>query len=258
MMKRLDKKEASKKCIALVADTLFCIVHEPLKKLVPDLTDLHPVEVWLEAQKFTELLHGCAAPEELMDEFMAVLEEDVEKPDDIFLVLMVSICQLSAIRKGNADKCIKLIMPYCRPHKMYYSLLEQFDGKEQRLKAECDRKVEIMNYEFMKLDGDNELMREAFSKFLATASTLTPESIVNNLLAFNLFNLQNGHIFDKEILEIYEALIKKSDSGDKFELIFGNKNESKEGGVQLNLDTLNKFQPEQILAAVQQLKQLQQ
>lgn len=257
MMKRMDKREAGKKCIALVADTLFCIVHEPLKKLVPDFTELHPVEIWIEAQNFSEMLQECPAPEELMEEFMETLKDEVEKPDDIFLVLMVSICQLSAFRTEKADKCIKLIMPYCRPHKMYYPLLERFDGKEQRLKAESGRKVDIMNYAFMELDGDIRQVREAFGRFLATASTLTPDSIVSNLLAFNLFNLQNGHIFDNEILEIYKALVKKSDPGNKFELIFGNKNESKDGGVQLNLDTLSKLQPEQIAETVQQLKLLQ-
>lgn len=253
MIRHYDKKLS----MSLIVDNLYCMVFSTLKALCPDFTRLNPVEIWMAAKDLTEKLEKCPAPEELMDMFVEELESECDSDNDSFLVLMISICQLSARRKKvtNAAELIKALLPLCNKHEMFDTLMQSFSKKEQSMLL-LNKKVDILSYEFKQMEGDNETMRQAFTAFFETASTLSPESITSNLLAFNLFNLRNGHILDDLILKMYDALLSKAGPGNHFEIIAGNKNVAHEGSTQMNADLPKDANLAGMLGAINQLKQL--
>lgn len=253
MIKQYDKKLS----MSLIGDNLYCMVFGTLNALCPDFTRLNPVEIWMAAIGLTEKLVDCPAPEELMDLFQEELADECDGDNDSFLIMMVSICQLSARRKKvtNAADLIRLLLPLCNEHSMFDTLMRNFAEKEQSMRL-LNKKVDILTYEYMQMENDNEAMRQAFTTFFETASTLTPDSITNNLLAFNLFNLQNGHILDDLILKMYDSLLAKAEPVNHFEIYGGNKNVAQAGSTQLNAEMPKDANLAGMLGAINQLKQL--
>lgn len=243
MIQRYDGQQARRLKMALVADNVYCIVSEPLKKLHPGKTPLNSVEIWMAAHGLTCDLIESPAPELIFDDLVEELQESVsgfkfqDSDTTVFLILMVSMCQISALREKikNADALLKLLMNVCHQHEMYYKVLEQFDGKEISLRM-AGKKIDLLTYE-MKAVGDNkEEKRQMLDGFAKAALMFGPRNIESNLLVLNYYNLKNGHIWDDQIMELYGQLEKKSAIQKGMELIMGNKNVAENGGVQMNGD----------------------
>ena len=273
MVERYDEQQARRMRIALVADDVYCIVSEALKKLYPTKTPLNNVEIWMAAHGLTCDLMQSAAPEEILDDLVEELREEIphqvrdeasptphsgldpESQTTLFLILMVSMCQISGLRKQikNAETIARRLMDVCRQHEMYYSLLEQFDGKEIRLRM-AGHKIDLLTYE-MKVAGENkEENRQMLDGFVQAVLKLGPQNIESNLLVLNKLNLQNGHIYDDVILGMYEQLEQKSAPQKAIEMILGNKNVATDGGLQMNGDM--KGDASTFLAMLNGLKQL--
>ena len=263
MVERYDEQQARRMRIALVADDVYCIVSEALKKLYPAKTPLNNVEIWMAAHGLTCDLMQSAAPEEICDDLVEELrdessglrDEGQELDNTLFLILMVSMCQISGLRKQikNAETIARRLMDVCRQHEMYYSLLEQFDGKEIRLRM-AGHKIDLLTYE-MKVAGENkEEHRQMLDGFVQAVLKLGPQNIESNLLVLNKLNLQNGHIYDDVILGMYEQLEKNFVPEPRIEVTMGNKNVATDGGLQLNGDM--KGNASEFLAYFNQLKQL--
>ena len=77
MIQRYDGKQTLKMRMALVADDVYCIVSDALKKLYPEKTPLNNVEIWMAAHRFTRNLIGSAEPEEIFDDLIEELKENV-------------------------------------------------------------------------------------------------------------------------------------------------------------------------------------
>ena len=234
MIERYEGQQARRLKMALVADNVYCIVSEPLKKLHPGKTPLNSVEIWMAAHGLTCDLIQSPAPELIFDDLVEELKEEVSQ-DTVFLILMVSMCQISALRKQikNADALLKLLMDVCHQHEMYFKVLEQFDGKEISLRM-AGKKIDLLTYE-MKAVGDNkEEKRQMLDGFAQAALKFGPRNIESNLLVLNYYNLKNGHIWDDQILELYGQLEKKSAIQKTFEIIAGNKNVAEGDSVQVN------------------------
>ena len=130
MIQRYEESQARRLRMALVADNVYCIVSDALKEQYPEKTQLNSVEIWMAAHGLTCDLIQSPAPEEIFDDLLAEMDEGLgmrEEGTTQFLILMVSMCQISALRKQipNADALLKREMDVCRKHEMYYSLLEQ-------------------------------------------------------------------------------------------------------------------------------------
>ena len=224
MIQRYDQQQARRLRMALVADDVYCIVSDALKKQYPEKTPLNSVEIWMAAHGLTCDLIQSPAPEEIFDDLIEELKEEVSG-STVFLILMVSMCQISALRKQitNADVLLKRLMGVCKKHEMYYSLLEQFDGKEMRMRM-ASRKIDLLTYE-MKAAGDNkEEIRKGMETFAQTALALGPQNIQSSLLALNKVNIENGHICDDLILNMYDHLEQKFVPKPGIEVTMGNKN----------------------------------
>lgn len=237
MIRRYDKQQARRMRMALVADDVYCIVADALRKMHPEKTPLNSVEIWMAAYELTcDLIHS-AAPEEIFDDLLAEMRDEGLEENTLFLILMVSICQISALREQipNAKALLNRLMAVCRKNEMYYKVLEQFDGKEIRMRMNS-RKVDLLTYEMMEGDEDKEEKRKLLDVYVQTFMNLGPQEIKSNLLALNKFNLQNDHIYDDKILEIYKQL-EKVEQQKGIEMTLGNKYVANPGGMQLNSDT---------------------
>ena len=248
MIRRYDKQQARRMRMALVADDVYCIVADALRKMHPEKTPLNSVEIWMAAYELTRDLIQSPAPEEIFEDMLEDLDEQVssfkiqdssfkDEGDSVFLILMVSICQISALREQikNADALLKRLMSVCRKNEMYFKVLEQFDGKEISMRMNS-RKVDLLTYEMMEGDEDKEEKRKLLDVYVQTFMNLGPQEIKSNLLALNKFNLQNDHIYDDKILEIYKQL-EKVEQQKGIEMTLGNKYVANPGGMQLNSDT---------------------
>lgn len=266
MIQRYEESQARRLRMALVADNVYCIVSDALKELHPEKTPLNSVEIWMAAHGLTCDLIQSPAPEEIFDELLEELVEGLglreegspssssETVDDtLFLILMVSMCQISALRKKitNADELLRREMDVCLKHELYYKVMGQFDGKEIRMRM-MGKKVDLLNYE-MKAVGDNEEKRKMLDAFAQTVMKLDPQEIKSNLLVLNKINLLNGHIYDDKILEMYEQLEKKVEPQKGVEITMGNKNVAEAGGMQMNGDM-----PQDVLGLLESFKNLKQ
>ena len=239
MIQRYDGKQTLKMRMALVADDVYCIVSDALKKLYPEKTPLNNVEIWMAAHGFTCDLVGSAEPEEVFDDLVEELKEESSGFRDegfsVFLILMVSMCQISGLRERitNAKPLVERLIAFCRQNEMFFPLLEKFDGKEMSRRA-VGKKIDLLNYE-MKAVGDNQAeRRQMLDAFVEAVLKLGPQNIESNLLVLNKLNLENGHIWDEQILSLYEQLEKKFVPKPGIEVTMGNKNVAENGGVQMN------------------------
>ena len=239
MIQRYDGKQTLKMRMALVADDVYCIVSDALKKLYPEKTPLNNVEIWMAAHGFTRNLIGSAEPEEVFDDLVEELKEESSGFRDegfsVFLILMVSMCQISGLRERitNAKPLVERLIAFCRQNEMFFPLLEKFDGKEMSRRA-VGKKIDLLNYE-MKAVGDNQAeRRQMLDAFVEAVLKLGPQNIESNLLVLNKLNLQNGHIYDDVILGMYEQLEQKFVPKPGIEVTMGNKNVAESGSNQLN------------------------
>lgn len=239
MIERYGGQQARRLKMALVADNVYCIVSDALKKLYPEKTPLNSVEIWMAAHSLTSDLIQSPAPEEIFDDLIEELKEEGgefrDEGTSVFLILMVSMCQISALRKqiSNADALLKRLIDVCHQHEMYFKVLEQFDGKEIERRM-AGKKIDLLTYE-MKTAGDNkDEQRQMLEAFAQTVLKLGPQNIESNLLALNYLNLQNGHIFDDLIMGMYEQLEQKFVHKPEIEVTMGNKNIAHNGSNQMN------------------------
>ena len=237
MIQRYDGQQARRLRMALVADNVYCIVSDALKKLHPEKTPLNSVEIWMAAHSLTCDLIQSPAPEEIFDDLIEELREEVpEQENSLFLILMVSMCQISALRKKitNAEPLVKRLIDVCHKHEMYYSLLERFDGKEIHMRM-TGKKIDLLSYEIKEAGNNKEERRKLLDDFVEAMLKLGPQNIASNLLALNYLNLKNDHIYDDRIMEIYEQLEKQFVPKPGTEVIVGNKNVAQNGGVQMKI-----------------------
>ena len=239
MIERYDGKQTLKMRMALVADDVYCIVSDALKKLYPEKTPLNNVEIWMAAHGFTRNLIGSAEPEEVFDDLVEVLKDEGSELKDgefsVFLILMVSMCQISGLRERitNAKPLVERLIAFCRQNEMFFPLLEKFDGKEMSRRA-VGKKIDLLNYE-MKAVGDNQAeRRQMLDAFVEAVLKLGPQNIESNLLVLNKLNLENGHIYDDVILGMYEQLEQKFVPKPGIEVTMGNKNVAESGSTQMN------------------------
>jgi len=236
MITRYDDARARKVRMVLVADNLFCMVLPALKKVGPEHTELNDVEIWIASIKLTQSLRECPAPEELLEDLVEDASGAEIHSTDAFLVMLMSVVQLAAQRKfiENADDLSLLMMPYCTEHKLYATIMNQMDTKEQQMRM-VGKKVDIMTYEMKQvIENDKEGMVNAINAFIESSMLLGAANMRDNLLVLNLVNLQNDHVLDDKILEMYDKMMEQSAQKPNIEVTLGNKNVAQQGSAQIN------------------------
>lgn len=199
----------------LIYDRVYMMVHDTLRSMRPDMTDLTQVQIWLAATAFTLRLMQLPDAEELLPDEVDDLRKEAKDKNDAVLIMTTSICQLSALHKTEpmADDLIRWLLPHVMHNPIYRPLLERIDGKEQRM-AEKGKAMDFDSYILKEMevkDDHNKDVERVFDNFVANLGNMTPEAAQNQLLLLCLQNMQEGHRFDKQVMEGFKKLKYKVD-----------------------------------------------
>lgn len=199
----------------LIFDYVYMMVHDTLRAMRLDITDLTQVQIWLAATDFTTRLLLLPDAEELLPDEVEDLKQQAKGKNDAVLIMTTSICQLSALRikEQLADNLIRCLLPHVMNYPIYRQLLELIDGKEQRMAA----KGKTMDFEAYGLtrvevkDCHNKEVERIFDSFVHNLENMTPEAAAHQLLLLNMLNLQEEHRYDKQVMEGFAKLKFKVD-----------------------------------------------
>ena len=104
MITRLTKEEYRKKRRELLTDIVYAITHDELKKMHPEHTELTPVEIYLSARAFAEIVLKLSDIDEGLDDEISDLQEDCKSEDEAMIILVVASIILEAMNKKNPSQ----------------------------------------------------------------------------------------------------------------------------------------------------------
>ena len=217
MIVRLEKEQQKSVRRKLLADYVYIISHDALRKMKQDgHTDLSPVELFLSAQEFCETLLALPDVMEGLDDEIDDLEDETEGKNDAMLILTLATAQLQARSKNcvgiDIRKIIFHIYERLDGHDLLWPLIEQMTNKEDARWLE-GKKTNLLDYELqeIKLDGGGlEEIKQLFAYMAACSDKMDKESIKGNLLFINRYNIEHNHAYDKEVIALYNKFGIKS------------------------------------------------
>ena len=191
------------------------MVHDTLRSMRPEMTDLTQVQIWLAATTFTLRLMQLPDAEELLPDEVDDLRKEAKDKNDAVLIMTTSICQLSALHKTEpmVDDLIRWLLPHVMHNPIYRPLLERIDGKEQRM-AKKGKTMDFNSYEMKEVEVKDDYSKDVervFDNFVANLENMTSEAAQNQLLLLCLQNMQEGHRYDKQVMEGFKKLKYKVD-----------------------------------------------
>ena len=142
MIVRLEKEQQKSARRKLLADPVYIISHDALRKMKQDgHTQLSPVELFLSAQEFCETLLALPDVMEGLDDEIDDLEDEAEGENDAMLIMTLATAQLQARSKKcvgiDIRKIILHIYERLDGHDLLWPLIEQMTDKEEyRRKAD--------------------------------------------------------------------------------------------------------------------------
>lgn len=217
MIVRLEKEQQKSARRQLLADVVYIISHDALRKMKQDgYTELSPVELFLSAQHFCETLLSLPDALEGLDDEIDDLEDEADGKNDTTLILTLATAQLQARSKKcvgiDIRKIIHHIFERLDEDELLWPLIEQMTNKEDARWLE-GKKTNLLNYELqeIKQDGDgSEEIKLLFAYMAACSDKLDKESIKGNLLFINRYNIDHNHAYDKEVIALYDKFGIKS------------------------------------------------
>jgi len=217
MIVRLEKQQQRVVRRQLLSDTVYVIGHDALKGMLREgKTELSPVEVFLSAQNFCDVVTSLPDIDEGIDDEMDDLEEDAEGENDAVLILTLAAALLQAMSKRrvgiNSQKIISRIFERLDGNELFWPLIEQMTDKEDALWLE-GKKNNLLDYELqeIRLDGGgSEEIKQLFEDFVGYSVKMGENSIKELLLFLERYNIDHHHAYDKELLALYEKLGIKS------------------------------------------------
>lgn len=217
MILRLEKEQQKSARRQLYNDIVYVISHEALKEMQRDgKTELSPVEVYLSSQRFCETLLSLPDVEECIDDEIDELFDEAQGENDAMLILTISTVMLQAISKKRVGldirKTISRIYEYLDDNENFLPFFKQLAYKEESRWIE-GKKTELLNYEMQEIEfegGGSEEVRRLFEDFINYGDKIDVDSIKGNLLILNRYNIEHNHVYDNEILSLYDKLGIKS------------------------------------------------
>lgn len=213
MILRLSSEQEKSLRDTLIHDRVYQMVHDTLRGMRPDKTDLTQVQIWMAAAEFTLRLLDLPDAEELLPDEVADLRNEVKGENDATLIMTTSICQLAALHKktAEADDIISHLLPFCVGQPIYRQLIECFDGKEQKMIAK-GKGIDFDKYEMTEVeatDDADESVKRLFDNIIANIENMSPAVAEANLLSLCLINLQQGNRFARQLSDGFEKLKHK-------------------------------------------------
>lgn len=217
MIVRLEKEQQKSARRKLLADPVYIIGHDALRKMKQDgHTQLSPVELFLSAQEFCETLLALPDVMEGLDDEIDDLEDEAEGENDAMLIMALATAQLQA----RSMKCVGIdirkiifhIFERSDGHDLLWPLIEQMTNKEDARWLE-GKKTNLLNYELQEIKqdgGGSEEIKQLFADMVECSDKMDKETIKGNLLFLNRYNIDHNHAYDKEVIALFDKFGIKS------------------------------------------------
>lgn len=217
MIVRLEKEQQKSARRKLLADPVYIISHDALRKMKQDgHTQLSPVELFLSAQEFCETLFALPDVIEGLDDEIDDLEDEAEGENDAMLIMTLATAQLQARSKKcvgiDIRKIIFHIYERLDGHDLLWPLIEQMTNKEDARWLE-GKKTNLLNYELQEIKqdgGGSEEIKQLFADMVDCSDKMDKETIKGNLLFLNRYNIDHNHAYDKEVIALFDKFGIKS------------------------------------------------
>ncbi len=217
MIVRLEKEQQKSARRKLLADPVYIISHDALRKMKQDgHTQLSPVELFLSAQELCETLLALPDVMEGLDEEIDDLEDEAEGENDAMLIMTLATAQLQARSKKcvgiDIRKIIFHIYERLDGHDLLWPLIEQMTNKEDARWLE-GKKTNLLNYELQEIElngGGAEEVKQLFADMVECSDKMDKETIKGNLLFLNRYNIDHNHAYDKEVIALFDKFGIKS------------------------------------------------
>ena len=217
MIVRLEKEQQKSARRKLLADPVYIISHDALRKMKQDgHTQLSPVELFLSAQELCETLLALPDVMEGLDEEIDDLEDEAEGENDAMLIMTLATAQLQARSKKcvgiDIRKLIFHIYERLDGHDLLWPLIEQMTNKEDARWLE-GKKTNLLNYELQEIElngGGAEEVKQLFADMVECSDKMDKETIKGNLLFLNRYNIDHNHAYDKEVIALFDKFGIKS------------------------------------------------
>ena len=216
MIVRLDKERQGAARHKLLTDVVWAICNDTLRRLQHEgKTTLAPIEVFLSARKFCDIVLGLSDINEGIVYEMDDLEDEATGENDAMVVMMMATALLQARSKrqiGTDFKNIILrIYERWNDHELFFPLLEQFADKEEARWLE-GKKTDLLTYELSCIDIDVQVEdgNTIVTAIVDSASGLSPDGMQYVENSLSEVNDKYGHRYQAELDRLREARRKKS------------------------------------------------
>lgn len=217
MIVRMDKEQQVTARRQLLSDIVWVISNDTLRRWQHEgKTTLAPVEVFMTAQCFCDVISGLSDIDEGIDYELDDLEDEAESENDAMLIAVLAALQMTALAKRHVGtdfkRAITHIFERYSNHELFLLLIEQWAKKEEKRWME-GKKSDLLDYELqeIKLEGGGvEEIRQLFTDMVDCSDKMDKETIKGNLLFLNRYNIDHNHIYDKEVIALFDKFGMKS------------------------------------------------
>ena len=217
MIVRIDKEQQAVVRRQLLSDIVWVISNDTLRKWQHEgKTTLAPVEVFMTAQCFCDVISGLSDIDEGIDYEIDDLEDEVAGENDAMLIAVLAALQMQALSKRRVGqdfrKAIIHIFERYGDHELFIPLVEQWAMKEERRWMD-GKKNDLLNYELKEITlegGGVEEIKHLFENMVDYSDKMDEDSIKGNLLFLCRYNIDHQHAYDEVIISLFEKLGIKS------------------------------------------------
>ena len=220
MIVRLDKEQQAAARRQLLSDIVWIVSNDTLRKWQHEgKTSLAPVEVFMTAQCFCDVISGLSDIDEGIDYELDDLEDEAEVENDAMFIAVLSALQMTALSKRHVGtdfkRAITHIFERYGDHELFFPLVGQWARKEEKRWME-GKKTNLLDYELkeIRLEGGGMEKVKEFEK--ETGVQLFPghydkldevqrkrrEVLKNRYLSLNDI-IQNMHLTNQQKLMMY-------------------------------------------------------
>ena len=237
MIVRLNKEQQRSSRRQVLNDIVYVISHDALKGMQREgHTALSPVEVFLSAQRFTEMLQSLPNVEEGIDDEIDDLEDEACGDNDAMLIMAVATVLLQAVGRYNSGLDSRIIINRIFEHldgnEFFLPFLNQLAYKEESRWLE-GKKTDLLNYELHEIEiegGGSEEIRQLFEDFVGYSDKMGENSVKELLLILMKYNINHNNAYNREINALFEKLGIKSPTIQNIQEMVLNKNVQNEVG----------------------------
>ena len=213
MIVRMDKEQQAVARRQLLSDVVWVICNDTLRMWQHEgKTTLAPVEVFMSAQRFCEVISVLSDIDEGIDYELDDLEDEAEGKNDAMLIAVLAALQMTTLSKRHVGTdfkgAITHIFERYGDHELFLPLVEQWAKKEEKRWME-GKKTDLLDYELreIRLEGGGlEKVKEFIDKYIQASLSLTPSEIRSSLIVLSSLNQDYHHAFDEHIAALCKKL----------------------------------------------------